>query len=187
LKNLKFDITHNGRTYNVFIEMGLAHKFKNKYQARQFIEKYKKVINDNVIVLGAINEQINNLVMLYYPFVESRIIRELHIRNVDFNDCYNRIYDPVKNYVQFVQIRACFNLLESRIELFKKWGQRNKHPVLLNQLYPWSKTFHLIVSSYQNDIEGLTNGVNYRTELKTIPRTEKAVLNEKSNTRRQHA
>ncbi|WP_421809434.1 hypothetical protein [Flagellimonas sp.] len=186
MKNLKFNITHRGRVYHVFIEMGLEHSFKNKSQARKFIEKYKSVINDNIVIMGAINEQVNSLVMLYYPFIPNRIVRDLHIRNVDFNDCYNRIYNPMKVYVQFVQIRACFNFLEQRLDLMKKYAQRSKRPVLLNQLYPWIKTFELIYRSYQRDIEGLTDGVNYRTELKKLPLT-KDTENEEPNNSRQFA
>ncbi|WP_136465208.1 hypothetical protein [Flagellimonas onchidii] len=189
MDKLKFDITFNRNRYSVFIDWGVSHKFRNKNQAKAFIKKFRDVIHDNVLILGAIQSQLVAIRNLYYPFFNLMTKRDLKICIEDFEQSYYFIYGNLAgdNHVQFNQIRVSFNCVQSLLDCLKKDAQVNKRKVMLAQLYPLQKMYDLVLSSYANDIRGLTDGVSYRTELKTINPLDETKNEPKHSIRRQTA
>lgn len=166
MDKLKFNVTFHRKRYQVFIEMGVAHKFKNKNQANDFIKKFRNVIHDNVLVLGNCYSQLQTIKQHYYNFFNGETKRHLKSACRDFEQSYHWIYGNYCDHphVQFTQIRVSFDNIIDIMNTLKKDAQRNKRRVLLSQLYPIEKIIYLILDTYTKNINGLTDGVSYRTE-----------------------
>lgn len=170
MDKLKFDVTFHRNRYSVFIDWGVSHKFRNKNQAKAFIKKFRDVIHDNVLVLGAIYTHLLIVRNFYAPFLNNDTKRQIKAAIGDFEQSYYWIYGNFASHshVQFNQIRVSFTVVQQFMDILKKDAQVNKRKVMLAQLYPLQKMYDLCLSSYASDIRGLTDGVSYRTELKSI-------------------
>lgn len=189
MDKLKFNVTFHRNRYSIFIDWGVSHKFKNKNQAKEFIKKFRSVIHDNVLVLGSIQTQLLTIRHFYSPFFNNHTKREVKAVLEDFEQSYYWIYGNFspQSHVQFNQIRIAFGAVQSFLDILKKDAQKNKRKVMLAQIYPLQKMYNLCLSSYASDIRGLTEGVSYRTELKTINPLEPKENETQRNIRRQTA
>lgn len=183
MDQIKFSVTFHRKKYDIYIERGLHHRFKNKFEVTKFIKKYKLAVHDSVIIMGNLFAQLHAIRQLWLPYynVETKLALREHVK--DFEDQYFMIYNNKGSnggsYVQFNKIRVCFDVLLDMINTMKIDAQKNKRSVVLNNIYAIDKMYGLVLQNYVSEINGLTNGVQYRSEAiklkrfneKPIPKT----------------
>ncbi|TMU56485.1 hypothetical protein [Flagellimonas algicola] len=165
MDKLRFEINFHRKRYSIYIDRTAHHRFKNKTQAQNFIKKFREVIHDNVLVLGNIYGQLQVIKQQHYQFFDSRMKDKVKGTCDSFEKSYHWIYrNWAGSDVQFTQINVSFMHVHDFIMSLKRYAQRNKQRVLLANLYAIEKTYTIISRSYDRDIQGLTDGVSYRTE-----------------------
>ncbi|UII79559.1 hypothetical protein [Flagellimonas sp. CMM7] len=165
--------------YSIHIEREVFHLFKTKKEAKDYIRKYKNVLTDNLPIMLNLQMQLEMLRNQHYQFMNTRLQRELYQNLVDFEKEFALIFwnngGDNFTYVQFNKIRVAMNIIDNAIAIIKRYGQVNKHKVLLNQLYAIEKIFILMQKNYNQEVRGLYVAHGYREGLRTL----KPSINEK--------
>ncbi|WP_036385055.1 hypothetical protein [Muricauda sp. MAR_2010_75] len=176
MQKLQFKITHLRKTYRIYIERDVVHLFRTKAEANQYIKKYKSVLTDNLPIMLNLEFQLNMLRNQHFQFMDTRMQRNLLNAFIDFHDSYGMIFCNMGGEnecaVQFNKIRVSFDFLFDIVDFMKDYGQRNKKPVLLNQLNGISKILVLTERNYSNEVKGLFVAHGYRGRLQSLKPSE---------------
>ncbi len=176
MHNLKFKISHFNNNYEIYIEREVSHLFRTKKEARDYIKKYRAVLTDNLPIMLNIQGQLEMLRNQHYQFMNTQFQRSLYNELIDFEEEFSQIFfnrgGDNHATVQFKKIRVCFNILENVVFTLKRYGQKNKRAVMLNQLYGVEKILILTEKNYNREVKGLFVAHGYRESLRKLKLTK---------------
>lgn len=152
--------------------------FKSKVFVKDWLKKYKRLINDNVKVLNVTTSNINNLYRTFYFEIDLltsiKVVENLNEVNKRFDFIFKSFSKGNQNAMVFQNIETIIcNLIDVCLFL-KDYSNTYKNYSLKNQINAHIKLLSSIESDYHKDKQSLNLNDSYqrRQSLKIVEKKQ---------------
>ncbi len=154
-------------------------QFKSQVFVKNWIKKYKRLINDNVKILNVSTSNINHLYRTFYFEIDLatsyKVVQQLNEINTRFDYIFKSFSQGNQNAMVFQNIENIICKLIDVSLLLKDYAHTHKNYSLKNQVTAHIKLLSSIEAEYHKDklSLNLNDAYQFKKPLKIVPQNQK--------------
>lgn len=169
MKTIQLEIKlHKNKKYTLHIERCKFLEFRSKTFQKEWLVRYKKLINDNVKSINIFLPQLYQLYRLYYFHFDTVTTYRLNSQFDDINHRFDYIFKIFslenQSYFTFSNIENVIAMLSDVGQELKEFANKHKIYALKHQVAPLLKMLYNLEERHLTDKVSLSINDSYQTK-----------------------